>query len=119
MLPFAAQAIPSLPEILTFPGLCPPSFLIGENDTPARIPVDNHCEAAQVPERHDQFPFLRGQVVHHGSTAVCADQNSRSVKKGSDRLFALHLKINLIEPASDSRRCTGHQARTKPMEEET
>jgi hypothetical protein len=27
--------------------------------------VDNHCEAAQPPEGHDQFAFLRGQVVHH------------------------------------------------------
>jgi hypothetical protein len=59
LLRFAAQAIPSLPEILPFAVLCPASLFIGENDTPARIPVDNHCEAAQEPEGHNQFAFLR------------------------------------------------------------
>jgi len=51
-LPFAAQAIPSLPEILPFAVLCPAGLFISENDTPPRIPVDNHCEAAQ----HSDIP---------------------------------------------------------------
>jgi hypothetical protein len=73
-LPFAAQAIPSLPEILPFAVLCPASLFISENDTPPRIPVDNHCEAAQAPEGHDQFAFLRSQVIHDGSPVGSADQ---------------------------------------------
>ena len=64
--PSAAQAIPSLPEILPFAVFCPARLFISENDTPPRIPVNDHREAYQVPERHNEFPLLRCEVVHCG-----------------------------------------------------
>ena len=83
-LAIAAQRVPSLPEILPFAAFCPAGFFIRENDTPALIPVDDHCETAQVPERHDQFAFLRCQIVHHCSPSGLNRSERPRVKKGSD-----------------------------------
>src|SRR5215469_15055752 len=65
-LPLPTQAVPSLAEILPLSSIGPPSIVIRDDNPPPRIAVKDHREAPQVPERHDEFPLLRGKIVHCG-----------------------------------------------------
>src|SRR5262249_20403063 len=71
-LPLPTQVIPGLAEILPLASIGPPSIVIGDNNPPPLIAVNDHREAPQVPERHDEFPLLRCEVVHCGFRGVAS-----------------------------------------------
>ena len=77
----SSQAFPKIVAIASFRRAV---FLIGDHDAPSPIPVDNCGEAPQTAEHHDQFPFLRSQVIHVGPRGGLGDRYGPSVKKGSD-----------------------------------
>lgn len=83
VLPPTAKVVPSLPEIVAVASFCRAVFLIGDHDAPSPIPVDNCGEATQTAEHHDQFPFLRSQVMHVGPPgAVSGIVTARASRKG-------------------------------------